>query len=140
MLHAGLDLSRRRLDVCLLDEQGSTLEERTAPPDRDGLRSLVRTVASDHGDQQVLAVVESMNGPRFVHDTLELYGWSVELADAKAQGSRPVGLQNRSHRRQGPGRALPQRLRADDLAARPQRARSASWHAGDSTWSSTERR
>jgi hypothetical protein len=24
-----------------------------------------------------------MNGPRFVHDTLELYGWPVEIADAQ---------------------------------------------------------
>ncbi len=40
MLHAGLDLSRRRLDVCLLDEEGLTVEERTAPPDRDGLGAL----------------------------------------------------------------------------------------------------
>ncbi len=59
MLHAGLDLSRRRLDVCLLDEGGSTVEERIAPPDRDGLQSLVRTVARDLGDQHVLAVVEA---------------------------------------------------------------------------------
>jgi transposase len=91
MLHAGLDLSRRRLDVCLMDDQGSTIEERTAPPDLDGLRSLVRTVARDHGKQQVLAVVESMNGARFVHDTLELCGWSVEVADArKVKGVAPL--------------------------------------------------
>lgn len=91
MLHAGLDLSRHRLDVCLVDDQGSTIEERTAPPDLDGLRSLVRTVARDHGNQQVLAVVESMNGARFVHDTLELCGWSVELADArKVKGVAPL--------------------------------------------------
>jgi hypothetical protein len=33
MLHAGLDLSRRRLDVCLLDQQGGTVQGTQAPPD-----------------------------------------------------------------------------------------------------------
>jgi hypothetical protein len=36
MLHAGLDLSRHRLDVHLLDAQGSTVQVATAPPDADG--------------------------------------------------------------------------------------------------------
>jgi hypothetical protein len=31
MLHAGLDLSRRRLDVCLLDEHGELVAETAAP-------------------------------------------------------------------------------------------------------------
>lgn len=91
MLHAGLDLSRHRLDVHILDEDGSTLEVTTAPPDRDGLRSLARCVARDHGNEDVLAVIESMNGARFVHDTLELCGWSVEVADArKVKGLAPL--------------------------------------------------
>ena len=30
MLHAGLDLSRKRLDVCLLSDQGELLE--SSPP------------------------------------------------------------------------------------------------------------
>jgi hypothetical protein len=42
MLHAGLDLSRKRLDYCLLDEQGNRLEESAAPPDGDGLRGFAR--------------------------------------------------------------------------------------------------
>lgn len=91
MLHARLDLSHRRLDVHLLAENGSTVELRTAAPDVDGLRSLVRCVARDHGDRNVLAVIESMNGARFVHDTLELLGWSVEIADAqKVKGLAPL--------------------------------------------------
>ncbi len=44
MLHAGLDLSRKRLDVCLLSEHGELVEEFSAPPDGDGLRGLVRHV------------------------------------------------------------------------------------------------
>jgi antitoxin YefM len=48
MLHAGLDLSRKRLDVCLLAEHGELVEEFAVPPDADGLRGLVRRVG-DHG-------------------------------------------------------------------------------------------
>jgi len=40
MLHAGLDLSRRRLDFHLLDDGGETVEVGAAPPDADGLRGL----------------------------------------------------------------------------------------------------
>jgi hypothetical protein len=36
MLHAGLDLSRKRLDYCLLDERGDRVEVGAAPPDGDG--------------------------------------------------------------------------------------------------------
>jgi hypothetical protein len=39
-LHAGLDLSRKRLDV--LNEQGGTVQVTQAPPDADGLRGLAR--------------------------------------------------------------------------------------------------
>jgi hypothetical protein len=41
MLHAGLDLSRRRLDVCLLDDRGELVGESAVPPDADGLRGVV---------------------------------------------------------------------------------------------------
>ena len=37
MLHAGLDLSRKRLDVHLLDERGETVAPTAAPPDAGGL-------------------------------------------------------------------------------------------------------
>ena len=33
MLHAGLDLSRRKIDVCLLSEQGGHLDQLAVPPD-----------------------------------------------------------------------------------------------------------
>ena len=32
MLHAGLDLSRRRLDVCLIDDRGEVSGETAVPP------------------------------------------------------------------------------------------------------------
>jgi hypothetical protein len=49
MVRAGLDLSRMRLDFCLLDARGDHVEVGTTPPDADGLRALVRGVAERHG-------------------------------------------------------------------------------------------
>ena len=57
MLHVGLDLSRRRLDVCVLYDEGELVEELAAPPDAEGLRYLVGKVAR-HRDQVVRAVIE----------------------------------------------------------------------------------
>jgi transposase len=87
MLHAGLDLSRHRLDVCLLDDAGALVEQTAAPPDVDGLRHL----AEGLGGERVRAVIESMTGARFVHDTLEELGWEVLVADAqKVKGLAPL--------------------------------------------------
>jgi transposase len=84
-----LDLSRRRLDVCLLTEQGELIDHLVAPPDADGLRGLVRRVAPLGAP--VRGVVESMNGARFVHDTLEEHGWEVLVADAqRVKGLAPL--------------------------------------------------
>ena len=89
MLHAGLDLSRRRLDVCLLSEHGELVAQTAAPPDADGLRGLADRVGRYR--QPVRAVIESMNGARFVHDTLEELGWEVLVADAKkVKGLAPL--------------------------------------------------
>jgi len=57
------------------------------PPHANGLSELVRRL----GDVEVLAVIESMNGARFVHDRLELAGRDVRIADAvKAKGLAPL--------------------------------------------------
>jgi hypothetical protein len=40
MLQAGLDLSRKKLDICLLSESGDQLDQLAAPPDADALRVL----------------------------------------------------------------------------------------------------
>jgi transposase len=91
MLHAGLDLSRKRLDYCLLDECGERVEVGAAPPDGDGLCGFARRVELRHGPVDVRAAIESMNGARFVHDTLERCGWEVEVADAqKVKGLAPL--------------------------------------------------
>jgi transposase len=87
MLYVGLDLSRKRLDWQALDEQGERAAIGAVPPDGDGLAKLAREV----GDADVLAVIESMSGARFVHDRLELAGWDVRIADAaKARGIAPL--------------------------------------------------
>jgi len=88
MVYTGLDLSRRRLDVRVLDADGVTLEETAAPPDRDGLEHLVERLGPLG---PIRAAIESMNGARFVHDELERAGWQVELADAqKVKGLAPL--------------------------------------------------
>src|SRR5215216_3598055 len=89
MLHAGLDLSRNRLDLCLLSEHAEVVEEFAAPADADGLRGLARRVGVL--GMPVRGVIESMTGARFVHDTLEQLGWDVLIADAqKAKGLAPL--------------------------------------------------
>jgi transposase len=91
MLHAGLDLSRTRLDYCLLAEDDERVEVGAEPPDADGLVGFARRVERDHGPVEVRAAIESMNGARFVHDTLERCGWEVEVADAqKVKGVAPL--------------------------------------------------
>jgi transposase len=90
MLHAGLDLSRRKLDICLLSDQGEHLDQLVVAPDVDSLKTLARRIEEVHSEP-VMAVIESMTGARIVHDTLEACGWSVEIADAqKVKGLAPL--------------------------------------------------
>jgi transposase len=89
MLYAGLDLSRERLGFHLLDAEAATVEVGAAPPDADGLQQLSDRLARHR--EPIRAGIESMSGARFVHDTLELYGWQVEIADAqKVKGLAPL--------------------------------------------------
>jgi len=90
MVHAGLDLSRKRLDVQVVSEAGERLEYVSVKPDADGLRSMSLYMQRRYGPG-VRAAVESMTGARFVHDQLELAGWQVEIADAqKVKGLAPL--------------------------------------------------
>jgi transposase len=84
-----LDLCRTRVDVHVLNQAGETVEVTAVAPDAGGLRSLVDRLRCAR--QRVRAVIESMNGARFVHDQLELAGWDVEIADAqKVKGLAPL--------------------------------------------------
>jgi hypothetical protein len=60
MLYAGLDLSRKRLDFHLLDDEGATVEVGAAPPDVDGLRGLTQRL--ERRGAPIRAAIESMNG------------------------------------------------------------------------------
>ena len=90
MLHAGLDLSRKKVDVCLLSGHGEHVDQLAVPPDVDSLRTLARRIDEVH-QEPVRAVIESMSGARIVHDTLEAEGWDVEIADAqRVKGLAPL--------------------------------------------------
>ena len=89
MLHVGLDLSRRRVDVCVISGEGEAVGHFRCPADRDGLYGLARRLAV-YGEL-VRAVIESMNGARYVHDELVRYGWEVLVADAqRVKGLAPL--------------------------------------------------
>jgi len=94
MVHVGMGLSCSRLEWCLVDEGGERVERGVAAPDGDGLAGLAARVARDYGLMVVRAAIESRNGARFVHDTLERCGWDVEVADAvKVKGLAPLACQ-----------------------------------------------
>src|SRR4051794_6672888 len=59
MLYAGLDLSRKRLDFHLLDDEGATVEVGAAPPDTDGLLHLSERVAR-YGDERVALLADDL--------------------------------------------------------------------------------
>ena len=68
-------------------DAGELVAQLAAAPDADGLRHLAMRV----GVARVRAAIESMNGARFVHDTLEELGWEVLVADAqKVKGLAPL--------------------------------------------------
>jgi hypothetical protein len=89
MLHAGLDLSRHRLEVCLLDGQGSTVKVTAAPPDADGLCGLASQTAA-HGQPVRAATWVDARGP---------------LCPRPAGAGRLQGRHRRRPEGQGPGAA-----------------------------------
>ena len=124
MLRVGLDLSRRRVVVCLISSEGELVERFRVAADREGVYGLTRRVAVF--DECVRGVVESMNGARFVHDELVGYGWEVLVADAqRVKGAGAVGVQDRQGGRPGAGGAVVSRSSAGDLGGEPRVARRA---------------
>src|SRR4051794_41939339 len=92
MLHVGLDLSRARLDVHVMDQTGASVAVTTAAPDVGGLASLACRLG-EFG-QPGTAMVESMKGARVVHDQLELRGWKGGVGDwGKGKGFAPLACQ-----------------------------------------------
>jgi hypothetical protein len=93
MLHAGLDLSRRKIDICLVSESGEHVDQLAAAPDADALRTVARRIDEVYGES-VCAVVESMTGARLVHDTLEQEGWASS-SRIQGSGSQIAGTRSR---------------------------------------------
>jgi transposase len=92
MFHVGLDLSRSRVDVCVLDAATGVVAYTAAVPDADGLRGLVgRVQQMGSPPVRVRAAIESMTGARYVRDVLTEHGWEVLVADAaKVKGLAPL--------------------------------------------------
>ena len=63
MLHAGLDLSRRKVDVCLLSGAGEHLDQLAIPPDADSLRRLARRIDEVHDEPSLEALAERCRPP-----------------------------------------------------------------------------
>jgi transposase len=71
----------------LVDDVGELVAHIAAPPDVEGLARLAERLRGE----RVRAVIESMTGARFIHDTLEEHGWEVLVADAqKVKGLAPL--------------------------------------------------
>jgi transposase len=76
------------MTVHVLDGLGRTIGVTSVPPERASLLDLAARVAVG---EEVTAVIESMTGARFVHDSLELAGWDVLIADAaRARALAPL--------------------------------------------------
>jgi len=104
MLHVGLDLSRRRLDVCLVDDAGELVEHRGVAPDADGLRQLAERLRGE----RVRAVIESMDrgAVRARHARGARLGRCLSPTRRRSRGFAPLCLQDRQDRRAGPGRVV----------------------------------
>ena len=93
LFHVGLDLSRSRVDVCVLDGGGEVVARTTALPDAGGLAGLATRVEQLGAPAPVgvHAAIESMTGARFVRDALAGAGWRVLIADAaRVKGLAPL--------------------------------------------------
>lgn len=89
MLHVGLDLSAKRVEVHVLGDDATTRWDGPWPIDREALGRLAGELLGF--GEPVRAVIESMTGARYVHDTLEAAGIDVRVADVvKAKGLAPL--------------------------------------------------
>ena len=115
MLHAGLDLSRRKIDVCLLSGSGEQVDQLVAPPDADALRSARQAhrrgpwgagLRGDRVDHRAHLVAVTVDGGWAVRcrraiglaplacktDKSTRWCWRLELADLVPRlAARPAG-------------------------------------------------
>ena len=119
MLHAGLDLSRRKVDVCLLSGAGRDRRRvgvaagcrRAARPRGPGGDVGAGGARGDRVDERRAVRARPARGARL--------GGADRRRD-QGQGAGAVGVQDRQDRRQGAGHAVGARSGAGDLAARPE--------------------
>ena len=118
MLHAGLDLSRKRLDFHVLDEAGrdgrgrrrTARRRRSARPRRPPFAPSAAGAGGDRVDDRRPLRPRPARARRL---------GGRDRRRAEGEGTGAAGLQDRPDRRLGAGRALPARAGAGDLAARP---------------------
>jgi hypothetical protein len=92
----GLDLSRRRLDVCLLSGDGEPIAEFAAPADADGLRGLSRRrraagARRDRVDERRLANPEACEQERQHQRAKDVNGASARGGTAATPPVRSPG-------------------------------------------------
>lgn len=80
-MHVGMDLGRNSIVVAVVTDEGELVDEFSVRPDGPGMGRLVDRVGAG---EPVRGVIESMNGARFVYDTLCDAGWQMLMADAHA--------------------------------------------------------
>ena len=124
MVHVGLDLSRTRLDVHVMDESGAPLAVTTAVPDGGGLAALAGRIG---GVRRPGVRGDRVDERRPVRARPAGAGGLAgrDRRRAEGQGAGPAGLQDRQDRLLGAGRAVPPGPGAGDLAAHPDGARRA---------------
>jgi hypothetical protein len=66
------------------------------PPDREGLARFAEQLFGFAGE--VVCVIESMTGARFIHDELERHGVEVQIGDARKAASSPVAPESPARR------------------------------------------
>jgi hypothetical protein len=122
---------------CVLDGHGEVVGETAVPADADGLRGLADPLAG----RRVRAVIESMNGARFVHDALEEHRWDVLIADAqRVKGPAPLACRTTaSTPRCSPSSRGAIWCRRSGCPTR-RSAASVSWRASGCIWFVTARR
>jgi hypothetical protein len=94
MLHAGLDLSRRRLNVCLLTEHGELIDHISAPTDGEGLCGVARRVAPF--GRPVRGVIERRTGHNLARgfrssNVRVLSFGSIQRPSVDSTGVAPLG-------------------------------------------------